>query len=165
MKTSESIRERSARTLRFVTIVWVASALLVVLERFSLVTIRLVQSGFAVDALRAFACQAASAVPEALFLWGLWGVRGALAEFSRGVLFARPVTHMLNRVATVLVWGAAVRIAVVPGICRLLGEDIRYWISFDAASLALGGMGLALRAIAGVLLHASVIQSELDEIF
>src|SRR6185295_16694731 len=96
------------------------------------------------EAWRALACQAAAAFPEALFLLGLWWVREALAAFARGELFAAPMTRMLDRVGVVLAAGSAVRIFAVPGICRLLGFDSGYWIAFDAASLVLGAIGLAL---------------------
>lgn len=160
-----AIQRHSARMRRFVTILWAVCLVLVVLERFSNVTIRAVASGFAAPALRELACQAISAFPEGLFLLGLWWIREALAAFARGALFALPMTRMLERVGVVLACGAAVRIAVVPALCRLLGFGFGYWIAFDAASLVLLAIGLALRAIAGVLRHASVIQSELDEIF
>lgn len=149
----------------FVTALWAVCLLLVLGERFSAATIRAVQSGFASDAVRHLLCQAASAIPEALFLWGLWGVRAALAAFARGELFAAPMTKMLERVGILLVCGSAVRVLVVPGICRLLGFNAGYWIAFDAGALVIGAIGLALKAIAGVLRHASMIQSELDEIF
>lgn len=150
---------------RFVTVLWAGCLILVVLERFSAVTIHLFTTHFAGDALRAFACQAAAAVPEGLFLLGLWWVREALAAFSRGELFAIPMTRMLDRVGVVLALGAVIRIFLVPGACRLLGFDPGHWIAFDTASLVLGALGLALKAIAAVLRHASTIQSELDEIF
>lgn len=150
---------------RFVTVLWSVSLVLVVLERFSLVTITLFRSGFTDEAWRAFACQAVAAVPEGLFLLGLWWVRQTLAAFSRAELFAEPMTRMLDRVGIVLACGSAARIFLVPGACRLLGFDSGHWIAFDAAGLVLGAIGLALKAIAGVLRHASAIQSELDEIF
>ena len=150
---------------RFVTVLWVVSLVLVVLERFSQVTITLFSSGFTEAAWRAWGCQAASAFPEGLFLLGLWWVRQTLAAFARGELFAVPMTRMLDRVGLLLACGAAARVFLVPGACRLLGFDAGYWIAFDAASLVLGAIGLALKAIAGVLRHASAIQSELDEIF
>ena len=163
MKTS-NLQQHSARMHRFVTILLIVSALLVAGERFSLATIRVFASGTG-EAVRALLCQAVSAIPEALFVLALWWVRDALAAFSRGELFAKPVTRMLNRVGIVLICGAAVRILIVPGACRLLGFDPGHWIAFDAASMVLGAIGLALQAIAGVLRHASMIQSELDEIF
>jgi len=150
---------------RFVTILWAACLILVVLERFSAATIRLFTSGFAEAALRALACQAVAAVPEGLFLLGLWWVREALAAFSRGELFAIPMTRMLDRVGVVIACGSAMRIFLIPGACRLLGFDSGHWIAFDAAGMVLGAIGLALKAIAGVLRHASTVQSELDEIF
>jgi hypothetical protein len=164
METS-AIQQHSARMRRFVTVLWAICLTLVVLERFSAAGIRVVASGFAGTALRAFACQAVAAVPEALFLLGLWWVRQALAAFSRGEWFAVPMTRMLERVGIVLACGSAVRILIVPGACRLLGFNAGHWIAFDAAGLVLGAIGLALKAIAGVLRHASAIQSELDEIF
>ncbi len=160
-----SIQRYSARMRGYVTLLWTASLTLVVLERFSAVGIKVFASGFAEAALRELACQAVAAFPEALFLLGLWWIREALAAFSRGELFGIPMTRMLDRVGVVLACGSAVRIFIVPGVCRLLGFDAGYWIAFDAAGLVLGAIGLALKAIAGVLRHASTIQSELDEIF
>jgi hypothetical protein len=159
------IRQHSARMRRFVTVLWAVCLVLVVLERFSAATIDVFTGGFAGHALRRLACEAVSAFPEALFLLGLWWIGEALSAFSRGELFAAPITRMLERVGVVLVCGAIARIAVVPGVCRLLGFDAGYWIAFDASALVLGAIGLALKAIAGVLRHASAIQSELDEIF
>ena len=164
MKTS-NLQQHSARMRGVVTGLLIVCALLVALERFSLATIRTFATGFAGESVRALLCQAVSAAPEALFVLALWWVRDALAAFSRGEMFARPVTRMLNRVGIVLICGAAVRILVVPGACRLLGFDPGHWVAFDAASMVLGAIGVALQAIAGVLRHASMIQSELDEIF
>ena len=160
-----AIQLHSARMRRFVSVLWGVCAALVVLERFSAVTIGVFRSGFAEPALRAFACQAVSAIPEALFLLALWWVRDALAAFSRGEMFTTPMTRMLDRVGVLLACGAVVRIFIVPGVCRLLGFDAGYWIAFDAASLVLAAIGVSLKAIAGVLRHAASIQSELDEIF
>ncbi|MBV8519624.1 MAG: DUF2975 domain-containing protein [Acidobacteria bacterium] len=147
------------------TILWVICLTLVVLERFSAAGIRVVQTDFASDALRAFACQFAAAFPEALFLLALWWVRAALADIARGALFAMPMTRMLDRVGIVLACGAFARIVLVPGACRLLGFSAGHWIAFDAEGMVLAALGLALKAIAGVLRQASRIQSELDEIF
>ncbi|HYR29722.1 MAG TPA: DUF2975 domain-containing protein [Thermoanaerobaculia bacterium] len=160
-----SIQHHSARMRRFVTVLWTVSFTLVVLERFSAATIRAFQNDFAEEPLRELACQAVAAVPELLFLLGLWWIRDALAAFARGELFALPMTRMLDRVGVVLAVASAVRIFVVPGVCRLLGFDAGHLIAFDAAGMVLGAIGLAFKAIAGVLRHASTIQSELDEIF
>jgi hypothetical protein len=163
--TTASIQRFSARLRRSVSFLWAICLTLVVLERFSAATLRVFASGFAADALRWLACQAVAAVPEALFLLGLWWIREALSAFARGELFAPPMTRMLDRVGVVLAIGSAARIFLVPGACRLLGFDEGHWIAFDAAGMVLGAIGLALKAIAGVLRHASAIQSELDEIF
>jgi hypothetical protein len=150
---------------RSVTVLWTVCLTLVVMERFSAVTIELFAANFGGEALRKFACQATAAFPEALFLLGLWWIRDALAAFARGDLFAMPMTRMLDRVGIVLACASATRILVVPGVCRLLGFDAGYWIAFDAAGLVIAAIGLALRAIAAVLRHAATVQSELDEIF
>lgn len=159
------IQEHSARVRRFVTILWTVCLSLVVLERFSAAILRVFASGFSGESLRWLACQAVAAVPEGLFLLGLWWVRDALAAFARGELFALPVTRMLHRVGVLLACGSAARILIVPALCRLLGFDEGHWIAFDAAGMVLGAIGLAFKAIAGVLRHASAVQSELDEIF
>lgn len=155
------VQQQSARMRRYVTVLWAACLTLVVLERFSAVTIKVFGGG----SFRELACQVVSAFPEALFLLALWWVRAALSAIARGELFGVAITRMLERVGVVLACGAAARVFVVPGACRLLGFDPGYWIAFDAASMVLGAIGLALKAIAGVLRHASAIQSELDEIF
>jgi len=162
---TNSVQERSTRMRRFVTVLWAVCLVLVVLERFSSATIDLVRSGFAGAALRRLACQTASAIPEGLFLLGLWWVRETLSAFARGELFGPQVTRMLDRVGIVLVCGSIARIFIVPGVCRLLGFGWDYWIAFDASGMVLAAMGLALKAIAGVLRRASTIAAELDEIF
>jgi hypothetical protein len=159
------IRRRSAQLRTFVSVLWILCTALVVLERFSAATIRATQSGFAADDVQTLACEAVSAVPELLFLLGLWWVRQTLAGFARGEWFASPVARMLDRVGIVLVAGSFVRVFVVPGACRLLGLDVGYWIAFDASGMVLGAIGLSLKAIAGVLRRASAVQAELDEIF
>ena len=159
------LRRHSARVRRSVTVLWSACLVLVVLERFSAATIRLFADGFSGEALRHLACEAAAAVPEGLFLLALWWVREALAAFARGEWFGAPMTRMLNRVGIVLACGSAMRILIVPGICRLLGFSEGHWIAFDAAGMVLGAIGLAFQAIAGVLRRAAAIQSELDELF
>ena len=164
MQTLE-IQRRSATMQGYVTALWFFSLTLVMLERFSAATIDVFQSGFATPALRAFACQLASALPEGLFLVGLWWVREALSAIARGELFAASVSRMLDRVGTVLACGSVARVAIVPAVCSLLGEGAGYWIAFDASAMVLAAIGLALKAIAGLLLHASHMQSELDGMF
>ena len=160
-----AVRRHSARMRRIVTLLWCVALALVVLERFSAATIHAVRAGFAAEAMRDLACHAVGALPEAMFLLALWWVREALDAFARGELFAAPMTRMLDGVGVLLATGAAARIAMVPAACRLLGFDAGYWIAFDAAAMVVAAIGLALKAIAGVLRHAAAVQSELDEIF
>ena len=164
-ETPLEVQQYSRRMHRFVTMLWAGSLVLVVLERFSAASIQMVRGSFAAKDVRALACEAVSAVPELLFVTALWWIAKALAEFSRGALFAKSITRMLDRVGRAVAAGAAARILLVPGVCRLLGAGPDYWIAFDAASLVLGATGVALIAIAGALGHALTIQSELDEIF
>ncbi|HKS21492.1 MAG TPA: hypothetical protein VJZ76_01740 [Thermoanaerobaculia bacterium] len=162
---SATVRQRSERVRTAVSVLWAICWLLVIAERFSAATIRLFADDFAAAALRHLLCEFAAATPEALLLWALWRMRATLDAFARGEWFAAPITRMLDQVGVLLACGAALRILIVPGACRLLGESSGYWIAFDAAALVLGAIGLALKAIAGVLRAASAIQSELDEIF
>lgn len=165
-KTSATaLQQHSARVRTYVTLLWTIALLLVAGERFSAATIRLFASHFASDATRHLACQLAAAIPEALLLWAVWRVRATLGAFARGEWFAAPIARMLDRVGILLVCGGAARLFLVPAACRLLGENAGYWIAFDAPALTLGAIGLALKAIAGVLREASTLQSELDEIF
>jgi hypothetical protein len=164
-ETATDIRLHSARMKRFVSALWLVCLVLVLLERFSAAGLQLFMTDYAARSVRAFACQCVAAIPEVLYLLGLWWVRDALAAFARGELFALPMTRMLGRVGAILAVGSGVRIFIVPGVCRLLGFDPGHWIAFDAAGLVLGGIGLALRAIGGVLRHAASVQAELDEIF
>jgi hypothetical protein len=159
------VKAYSARMRRFVTVLWIVSLVLVILERFSAATIGVVQHGFASSDLRGLGCEAIAALPELAYVLALWWVREALARFSRGELFAPSIATMLDRVGIALAAGAAARILIVPGACRLLGHDPGYWIAFDAASLVLCATGFALTAISRALRHASAIESELSEIF
>lgn len=156
-----AVQQHSARVHRFVTVLWVLCFLLVLAERFSAVTIHALQTG----TMRPLAIQAVAAIPEFLFLIALWWIRDALGAFARGELFGAAMTRMLDRVGVMLTCAAAVRILIVPGLSRVLGETIGYWIAFDAEAMILAAIGLALRAIASVLRHAAAMQSELDEIF
>jgi len=163
--TTLPVQQQSVQMRRFVTILWSAALILVLLERFSAAAIALFSSGFAGAAARHFGCQAVSAFPELLYVLALWWVREALSAFARGELFGPPITRMLDRVGLVIATASFLRIFVVPGACRLLGFNAGHWIAFDAAAMVLGAIGLAFKAIAVVLRHASAIQSELDEIF
>lgn len=165
MMVNEQLARYSARMRRVVTLLWAGCAGLVVLERFSAPAIRLFATRFDSLAVRAFACQAAEAFPELLFLLALWWVRETLTAFAGEAVFAAPIARMLDRVGMTLACAAAVRILVVPGICRLLGFSPGYWIAFDAAAVVVGVLGLALKVIAGALRHAESIQAELDEMF
>ena len=147
------------------TALWVVCALLVLLERFSALLITAFAHGFTEIVMRRLMCEAVSALPEVMFLLGLWWVREALSAFIGGELFGPPVTRMLERVGVMLAIGALIRICVVPGACRLLGLNPGYWIAFDASAIVLGAMGIAFKVIANVLRRASAIESELDEIF
>ena len=162
---TETIRRQSLRLRRMVTVLWAIAALLVMLERFSAAGIGVVTTGYSGQALRRLASQGVAAVPEVLFLVGLWGVRVALTAFSRGDLFGPAIARMLDHVGSFLAVGALVRVMIVPGICQVLGFGEGYWIAFDASAMVLGAVGLSMKAIAQVLHQASAVQAELDEIF
>jgi len=154
------IRDRSARSRRFLTLLAVVLAGLFVLERFGLVATQLAGGA---DAWRRLAVQAVAVSPEVFWLAALWWVRQALAAFARGDIFAPTVARMLERVGATLAAGALAATFVVPPLQRALGADPGYWIAFDVAGVVLGALGLALAVIARVLRRAAAVQAELDE--
>jgi hypothetical protein len=165
MESSMAVQRHSARVHRFVTVSWAICLVLVVLERFSAAAIHAFASNFSNDAMVALLGQVIVAMPEALFLVALWWVRAAIGSVARGELFGAAVTCMLGRVGVMLVCAAAVRLFIVPMSFIAIGRSMGHWIAFDAEAIVLAAIGIAFRSIAGVLRHASAIQSELDEIF
>ncbi len=159
------IRERSARLRRLVTGMLGALWVLLVLERFGAVALRLFEQGSDDELLRRFVYQLVAACPEVFFLLSLWWIRQALAAFARGELYAPIITRMLERVGAMLVAGAVIKVFLVPGAAYLLGFGPGYWVAFDVSGLVLVAIGLSLGIIAQVLRRASELQAELDEIF
>lgn len=163
--TTADIRDRSWRLRRFVTGLLIVLCVLLVLERFSPVSIQLSSEGFSGVPLRRLAYQLVAACPEVFYLLSLWWIRQALAAFARGDLYAPTITAMLDRVGTALAAGAFISVFLVPGAARMLGFGLGYWLALDVSGLVLGAIGLSLTVIARVLRYASELQAELDEIF
>jgi hypothetical protein len=159
------IRARSASLCRLVGALAAALWLLLLLERFGAAGLHIVQHGADSDSLRALAVQGVAAIPEAIFLFALDGVRRALAEFARGQLYAPTIAWMLDRVGVLLAAGAFIGIFLVPALQRALGAGPGYWIGFDVSALVLGALGLSLTVIARVFGNAAALKAELDEIF
>jgi hypothetical protein len=165
VSATAEIRERSARLRRFVTGLLVALWVLLVLERFGQLAVQLSAHGFDAELLRRFANQLVAACPDVFYLMSLWWIRQALAAFARGELYAPTITRMLDRVGMMLAVGAFIGVFVVPGVARMLGFGLGYWVAYDVSALVLGAIGLSLGIIAQVLRRASELQAELDEIF
>lgn len=159
------IRARSSCLRRFITGLAVALWLLLLLERFGAAGLHAWEHAADAASLRALALQCVAAIPEVIYLLALGGVRRALAEFSRGQLYAPTITRMLDRVGALLAAGAFIGIFVVPALQRALGSGPGYWIAFDVSALVLGAIGLSLTVIARVFGHAAILKAELDEIF
>ncbi|MDY7227143.1 hypothetical protein SYV04_12105 [Hyalangium sp. s54d21] len=85
------IQARSTRLRRLMTLLVTFLLALLVLERFSAVTIALVREGGAEPARR-LAMQCVAASPEVFYLLALWWVRQALAAFARGELYTPTIT-------------------------------------------------------------------------
>jgi hypothetical protein len=115
--------------------------------------------------LGGIAVQAILAAPAILYLAGLWQLRRAAAAVAAGGPFHRSVVRAIRRVGAWLVAGAAVSLAAMPLLHRLLGQPYPRLIDFDIATLILGGIGFGLVFLARLVDRAGAVQAELDEIF
>ncbi|MDC0711840.1 DUF2975 domain-containing protein [Stigmatella sp. ncwal1] len=158
------IRTRSGRLCRAMTLLVALLSVLLVLERFSAVTLALYRDGGAEPARR-LAQQGVAAIPEVFYLLALWWIRQALAAFARGEFYTPTLTRALSRVGVMLATGALLGVFIVPSVMRVLGFEPGYVIAYDVGGLVLGAVGLALTLLANVLTHAFALQSELEEIF
>ena len=163
--TQADIQRTSARMRRLVSVLVASLALLLILERFSALTLRMLHQGVGPDDLRRFGFELIAACPEVLYLLSLWWIRQALAAFAEGKLYTPTIAQMLSRVGAVLAIGAGISVFLVPSASKALGFGPGYVIAYDVSGLVLGGIGLSLRVIAHVFRRAAEMQAELDEIF
>jgi hypothetical protein len=159
-----AIQRKAARLGRIVTILFVALAALLVLERFGALALAFVR-GQADGTSQRVLLQLVHASPEVLYLLGLWWIRQALAALATGDLYAATLTRMIDRVGTMLAAGALVGVFIVPTASRVIGVDPGYLIAFDVSGLVLGAVGLSLKVFAHLFQHARAMQAELQEIF
>jgi len=159
-----AIQRKGARLCRVVTILFVALAVLLVLERFGSLGLAFIR-GEPDDTSQRVSLQLVHACPEVLYLLGLWWIRQALAALAKGDLYAPTLTRMIDRVGSTLAAGALVGVFIVPTASRYIGVDPGYLIAFDVSSLVLGAVGLSLKVFAHVFQHARAMQAELQEIF
>ena len=160
-----AIQRTSTHLCRLVTALVVTLTVLLLLERFGAVGLRLATRGFTGDLPRRLAAQAIAALPEFAYILALWWIRQTLAAFAAGKLYTAAVTRMLDRVGTMLAVGALTNIFLVPAASRALGFGPGYLIPYDVSGFVLAAVGLALKVIAHVLRRAADIQAELEEIF
>lgn len=159
-----TIQRKSARLCRVVTLLVVALAVTLVLERFGALASAFLR-GQPDGTAQRLAVQFVRASPEVLYLLGLWWIRAALAALAEGDLYAATLTRMIDRVGAMLATGALVGVFIVPTASRLVGVDPGYVIAFDVSGLVLGAVGLSLKVFAHLFQHASAMQAELQEIF
>lgn len=158
-------RITSARYRRLTTGLLVGLSALVVLERFSAVTVKLISEGFSEELARRLGLQLTAACPEVFYLIALWGIRQALAAIALGKPFAPAITNMLDLVGTMLAVGAVINVFVVPSVAWVLGFGPGYVIAYDISGLVLGAIGLSLKVLGHLLRHAGELQTELEEMF
>ena len=163
--TTGEIKLRSARLRRFVSCMLLCLLVLLLLERFGAISLKLWKQGFDHETSRRLALQGVRTIPEGFYLLALWGIRQSLAALARGELFTRTISRMLYRVGIMLATGAFINVFLVPGFAWLLGNGPGYLIAYDVSGLVLGAIGLSLTILASVLQRAGEIQSELEEIF
>ncbi len=163
--SATDIRTRSAGLCNVLSVLFVALAVLTVLEHFSVPLIDLWRHGDWPHTMNTLSVQAIGMLPDIFYLAALWGIRTALAGFARGDFFAPTIAAMLNRVGIWLAAGAVASLFVAPLIMRMLGNGPGYWIAFDVSGIVLGAVGLSLTVVSRVLTRAGALQTELDEMF
>lgn len=159
------LQQQSAVRRRLLTIVLIVLAGLLVMERFSALTVAIASAGWTGAMAQRLAAAVVAACPEVFYLAALWGMRQALDAIARGELFATTVVVALRRVGWMLALGAAIGVFVVPGVQSLLGAGPGYLVAYDIGGLVLGALGVSLAVFAGALAHARALQTELDEMF
>lgn len=167
MKPSDphaAVRAQSARLARLVAALFLCLVALLLLERFGPLLVTVARGGSEGVGLRLLQ-QAVHAIPEVLYLLGLWWIRQALAALANGDLYAATLTQMIDRVGTALAAGALIGVFIVPSALRLAGSDPGYLIAFDISGLVLGALGLSLKVFAHLFQHAREMQIELQEMF
>lgn len=163
--SSPSLRQRSTRLRRGLTCLLAILAGLLLLERFGAIGLQVARRGLGSAELRRLSFEAATALPEVLYLLALWWIRQAVASFAAGDLSSPTITRMLDRVGVTLAAGAFLSVFLLPSIAARLGFEPGYIIAYDVSSLVLGAIGLSLKLIAHVLQKAAEAQAELDAIF
>ena len=162
MTDLDTLRRRSATTARWMTLLFAALAVLLLLERFGWLA---VAGGSGPLPAQRLQMAAAAALPDCLYLAALWWLRRALAELAAGRLFTVVVVRALQRVGLFMLLGSAVSVFLLPSVAAWLGQPPGYLIAYDVARMVIGAVGLALGIIGRLLQQAAAIQSELDEIF
>lgn len=74
------------------------------------------------------------------------------------------VTDALAGVGWALTAGAVFQTLAAPGLARLAGHGPGYWIGLDAATIALGALGIALVVFARLFRRAARMETELETI-
>lgn len=158
MSVTSGLQRDAGRLHAGIGVFVVCLTLLLVAERFG----PLLVNGASVPAL---GVAVVLAVPPAIYLAALWGVRPAFAAMRDGTLFAPAISAALVRVGMLLSVGAVLDVAVKPGVLALLGAGPGYLIALDFASYAIGTLGLALMLLARLVTRAADNEAELGDMF
>jgi hypothetical protein len=106
--------------------------------------------------------------PVIPLIFALWETRAYLGRLARGEVGGPATMQMLGRVGGALLWSAGLSMFVVPTLTNWVHGGFDFDFSFDAASIALAGLGLLLSLVARVVRNvvdvAAALKQENDEI-
>jgi hypothetical protein len=106
--------------------------------------------------------------PVIPLIWALWETRAYLGRLARGEVWGPATMQMLGRVGDALLWSAGLSVFVVPMFSNWVHGNFGFDVSFDAAAIALAGLGLLLSLVARVVRNvvdvAATLKAENDQI-
>lgn len=105
------------------------------------------------------------AVPVIFYLAGLWRIRQAFDAIAGGALFSDAVARAMRDLGMLLTAGAGTALLVTPYLHRLAAHAYPRIVEYDAATLVIGAIGIALTFIARLFAQAVELQREMDDIF
>ncbi len=103
-------------------------------------------------------------VAPAAYLWGLWRLRAALAAFAAEGRFLAAFTGALRDVGVAFLAGGLFQTFAAPGLKLLAGHGPGYFISLDAAAIAVAAVGAGLWAMSRLFARAARMEAELEGI-
>lgn len=156
---AQKLRRDAALWSRVTRTTAIAVASLVALE-----TLAPAISGSLSEGWGEVASRIVAALPAFVYLAALWVLQRGFADLGGGALFNKGLADALGRVGRLLVLGAALSVVGVPLLQRIFFTSPGYWVSLDAAAVAIGLLGAALTIWSRLMRRAERLERELQDI-